>query len=134
VARETQRVSVAPQIRSISCGQVVRDLEQLVEGPSDLARGERREPGPLDVVRQVRVRLEDQGECFDPDQLAFAVEVRGYYHAVRLLGERGHGLGHALLGDGLEDLGVYKRPRLDLLPVGVLLGVLGVEDVPLEAD
>ena len=126
------QVYILPSLAGI--GQVVGDLEELVEGASDLAWRERGEPGALDVVRELRVRLEDQGERLHPDQLPLAVEVRGDNDTVGLLGERGHGLGHALLGDGFEDLGVYELPRLDFLPVGVLLGVLGVQDVPLEPD
>ena len=86
------------------------------------------------MVHELRVSREDQGEGFDAYQLPLTVEVRSDDHPVRFFRERRYGLGYALLRNGLQDLRVYELPRLYLLPAGVLLGILGVQDVPLEAD
>ncbi len=109
------QVYVLPRLTSL--GQLLRDFKKLIESPAYLAGGKGREARPLYVVDEPRVCLEDQGERFHADQLSLAVEVRGDDDPARLLGERLDGLGHPLLGDGLQDLGVYELPGLDLLPV-----------------
>src|SRR4028118_1282465 len=46
-----------------------RPLAELGERPIHRAGGKRREARPLDVVDELRVRLEHQGEGFDPYKL-----------------------------------------------------------------
>src|SRR5918997_1991371 len=124
------QVYVLPRLAGV--GQLPGDVDEIVEGARDLALGEGGEARALDVVDELGVGLEGEAQGLDPYELSLPVVVRGYDHPVRLLGQRLDGVGHTLLGDGLEDLGVYEVGGLDLLPVRVLLGVLRVEHVALE--
>src|SRR5215203_6790482 len=53
------QVYILPRLAGV--GQVVGNLQQLVEGASDLPWRKRRKAGALNVIRQLRVRFEDPG-------------------------------------------------------------------------
>ena len=144
VASETARVSVAPQIRSMSwrggagVGEVVGELVEVREGALDLVLGQRRVAGALDRraraasalvgrVDDLRVDVERLLQRLEADQLALAVEVGRDHDLVGVLGELADRLDDVLVGRLLDELGVDQLVQVGLLPVRVALGEGGID-------
>ena len=128
--RAPHQVDVLPGLAGL--GEVLVQQVRVGERLLDLLLGQRRELRATDVG--VVVDLPYQVLHVRPDELAFAVVVSRYHHAVRHLREPLQRTGEHLLRGDLQELGVDQVSWVDLLPLPVLLGEIDLQYVAAETQ
>ena len=115
-------------------GQRLGKMVQMGEGPLDLPRREGREAGAAHRPDQPAVLLSRQVEGFQPDELAFPVEVGGDDEAGGVGGQLLHGTHDRFGGLGLHQGSVDELARFHLAPLGELRREVHLHDVALQPD
>ena len=140
VASDTNRVSVAPQMRSMSCrASPARasgsDRWSRWEKARLISPGVRAEKRARRTVRdQLGVLFHRQVERLQPDELALAVEVGGDDEGRGVDGQLLDRPHHRLGGLGLDQRSVDERLGLHLAPLRVLRREVHLHHVALETD